>query len=172
MSLIKIARGRCNSERNPQFWAQPPPLTAGRFFASIFGVQKFFWRWVVLTVSVFVAANIRFLGIGYDNWPALLAAALLLGIANTVVKPVLMLIGLPLILLTFGLFVLVINALLFYAVGTLVRGFHVASFWSALGGSVVVSLVSLLAGVSRSTFQSRRPPRRPPPPGVGPVIDI
>jgi putative membrane protein len=137
-------------------------------------VKDFFWRWVVLTISVFVAANIRFLGISYDNWTALLVVALLLGIANTVVKPVLMLISLPLIVLSFGIFVLVLNALLFYAVGSLVRGFHVAGFWSAVGGAIVVSLVSLFLGMGRGAIRTRRGyygPRTPPP-GRGPIIDV
>ena len=137
-------------------------------------MRNAFWRWVILVISVFVASNIRFLGISYDSWTALLVATLVLSVANTFVKPVLMVISLPLILLSLGLFVLFINAGLFYLVGNQVTGFHVASFWSALGGSLIVSLVSLLLGTERNTWTTvfYRPPRRDPPPGRGPIIDV
>ena len=132
------------------------------------------WRWFSLALSVFVAAHLR-LGIGYDTWTALLVAALALSLVNAFVKPVLMLLSLPLILLSFGIFVLIINALLFYAVGAMVNGFHVNNFWSALCGSIVVSLVSLMLGANRKMLRmsSRQtyPPRNPPP-GKGPIIDV
>ena len=131
-------------------------------------------RWVVLTVAVFVAANIRFLGIHYDSLSALLVAALVLGIVNTFVKPVIMVITLPFILLSFGLLILLINASLFYFVGFLVAGFHVNSLGSALGGSVVVSIVSFLLGSDRTLVIERHVERRfrDPPPGRGPIIDL
>ena len=131
------------------------------------------WRWFSLALSVFVAAHLR-MGISCDTWTALLVAALVLSLVNAFVKPVLMLISLPLILLSFGIFILIINALLFYAVGSLVEGFHVHSFWSALGGSIVVSLVSLMLGANRKMLRMSRqtyPPRNPPP-GKGPIIDV
>ena len=89
-------------------------------------------------------------------------------------KPVLLLFALPFILLTLGLGVLVINALLFYWVGKLVEGFHVAGFGPALWGALIVSLTNMAGS---AFFRSPpRPPRapRPPPPaaGGGDVIDI
>ena len=133
-------------------------------------------RWVVLAVAVYVATKIRFLGIVCNDWAALLTVSLLLGIANAVVKPILMLITLPAILISFGVFVVFINAGLFYLVGSLVSGFQVPSFWSALGGSVVISLVSfvLSAGPRRRTTVQywHSGPRRSPPPGNGPIIDV
>jgi putative membrane protein len=138
-------------------------------------MRDFIWRWLILTISVFAAAQLRFLGISYDSWEALLGAALLLGVANAVVKPALMLISLPLIFLSLGVFMLFINAGLFYAVGKLVAGFHVPTFGSAFGGSIVVSLVGLLLGAHRprrvTVEYLQRPPRRPPP-GKGPIIDV
>jgi putative membrane protein len=131
------------------------------------------WRWFTLALSVFVASHLR-IGISYDTWTALLVVALSLSIVNAFVKPVLMLISLPLILLSFGIFVLIINALLFYAVGAMVNGFHVNNFWSALCGSIVVSLVSLMLGANRKILRMSRQtyPPRPPPPGKGPIIDV
>lgn len=105
-------------------------------------------RWLILTLAVWVAAHLV-PGIVYDQWQSLLIAALVLGILNAFVKPLLMLISLPLIFVTFGLFLLLINALLLKATAWLVPGLHVASFWSALGGSLVVSIVSLFFGYRR-----------------------
>ena len=136
-------------------------------------MSSLIWRWFTLALSVFVAAHLR-LGISYDTWTALVVAALVLSLVNAFVKPVLMLISLPLILLSFGIFMLIINALMFYAVGALVTGFHVNGFWSALGGSIVVSLVSLLLGANRRMLRKSRQtyPPRDPPPGKGPIIDV
>lgn len=113
-------------------------------------------RWAVLCLAVFVAANVSFLGISYDSWTALAVAALMLGVVNSFVKPVLMLLTFPFILVSFGIFILFINAWLFYLVGFLVKGFHVDSFGSALGGSIVVSLVNLLLSTGHTTVKIER----------------
>ncbi|MBI2438089.1 MAG: phage holin family protein [Lentisphaerae bacterium] len=105
-------------------------------------------RLLILTLAVWVAAHLV-PGITYDHWSNLLIAALVLGILNTFVKPILMLISLPLIIFSFGLFLVLINALLLEATAWLVPGLHIASLWSALGGSLVVSIVSLFFGYSR-----------------------
>lgn len=133
---------------------------------------QIFWRWMVLCVAVFVAAHLSFLGITYAHWTDVLVAALVLSLVNAFVRPLLLLISLPLVVLSLGFFVLVINALLLYFVGSVVSGFHVPSFWSALGGSIIISLVSMLLGTNFKTKEIRREPPRNPPPGKGPVIDI
>lgn len=133
---------------------------------------QIFWRWLVLCVSVFVAAHLSFLGITYQQWTDVLVAALVLSLVNTFVRPILLLISLPLVVLSFGLFVLVINALMLYFVGSIVHGFHVPSFLSALGGSIIISLVSMLLGTNVKTKPPRQDPPRTPPPGNGPIIDI
>jgi putative membrane protein len=84
-------------------------------------------------------------GITIDGTLALLLAALLLGVVNAVVRPVFVLLTLPLTLLTLGLFLLVINGLMLELVAFLVPGFHLAGFGSALLGSIVVSVVSWAA---------------------------
>lgn len=76
-------------------------------------------------------------------WPALVAA-LVLALVNTLIRPVLLLLTLPINILTLGLFTLVINAVLFWAVATFVEGFAVAGFWSAFLGALVYSVVSTL----------------------------
>src|SRR4030095_3645554 len=77
---------------------------------------------------------------------ALVVSALLLGFANALVKPLLIVLTLPLTLLTFGLFLLVINALMILLVAALVRGFKVSGFWTALFASIFISLLSVLLG--------------------------
>jgi putative membrane protein len=133
------------------------------------------WRWIVLCIAVFVAAHLSFLGISYDRWQDVVVAALVLSMVNTFVRPILMIFTLPLIFFSLGLFVLVINALLLYFVGWAVQGFHVPGFLSAMGGSIIISLVSMLLGANLKRKQPQQgppPPRSNPPPGQGPIIDI
>ena len=81
-------------------------------------------------------------GIRYDSVGSLLGAALLLGILNAFVRPVLLILSAPLILLTLGLFILVVNGLMLRWVPTFVPGFHVDGFGSAFWGAIVVGMVS------------------------------
>ena len=81
-------------------------------------------------------------GIRYDSVASLLGAALLLGILNAFLRPILLLLAAPLIILTLGLFIFVVNALLLYLVNDLVHGFRVNGFWSAFWGAILISLVS------------------------------
>ena len=77
-----------------------------------------------------------------DSFVTALVAALLLGFANALIRPVLVLLTLPVTLVTLGLFVFVINALLFWLVASFVKGFAVAGFWSAFFGAIVYALIS------------------------------
>lgn len=126
-------------------------------------------RWLVLAVGVALAANFV-PGISCDSGAALFTVVVLLSLFNAILKPLLVLFTLPFILLTLGLGVVVINALLFLFVGRLVDGFHVAGFWPAVGGSLVVSVTNLvLSGLTRGP---PKPPRSPLPPKRDDVIDI
>jgi putative membrane protein len=88
------------------------------------------------------AAFIR--GIRYDSTAALVGAALLLGILNAFVRPVLLILGAPLILLTLGIFILIINGLMLYWVPSIVSGFHVDSYGSAFWGAILIGTISWL----------------------------
>lgn len=77
-----------------------------------------------------------------SDFATALVAALFLGLVNTLIRPVLVLLTLPVTLLTMGLFILVINAILFYAVAHVVEGFHVASFGSAFVAAILYSIIS------------------------------
>jgi putative membrane protein len=107
------------------------------------GIRRFVFRWAVTTIAVMVASSV-IRGIRYDTVAALIGASLLLGILNAFVRPFLLIISVPLILLTLGLFILVLNGLLLLVVPHVVAGFHVDSFWSAFWGAIVISLVSWL----------------------------
>jgi putative membrane protein len=138
------------------------------------GTTKLLVRWLVLALGVILAATLV-PGIGCDGAGALIVVTLLLSLFNAVLKPLLVLFTFPFIVVTMGLGVLVINAFLFLLVGHLVHGFHVDGFWSALGGSLVVSATNVAAGLFRG--RAPRPPRSGagrdrPPDGPGDVIDI
>src|SRR5436305_14598146 len=106
-------------------------------------MQHFVFRWFVTTFAVFVAAPI--VGISYgDRIGCLLAASLLLGIANAFIRPILLLLSLPLILVTLGVFILIIDALMLKFVCAIVPCVEVAGFWSAFFGAIVISVVSWL----------------------------
>jgi putative membrane protein len=139
-------------------------------------LKDFLWRWFVNTIAVMVAAKVV-PGIECGNVTALLAASLLLGIFNALLRPLLWLLSLPLVILTLGLFALVINALLLYLVSHLVKSFAVADFRAAFWGSLVISLVSvalnLMTGASGRRIEIRRSQaRRDRRDGGGPVIDV
>src|SRR5881397_1819497 len=96
-------------------------------------MQHFVFRWFITTFAVFVAAPI--VGINYgDRIGCLLAASLLLGIINAFIRPILLLLSLPLILVTLGLFILIINALMLKFVGEILPCFEVPGFWRAFFG--------------------------------------
>jgi len=91
-------------------------------------------------------------GIRYDTVAALIGASLLLGIFNAFIRPFLLILSAPLILLTLGFFILVLNGLMLLVVPSVVIGFHVDGFWSAFWGAIVISIVSwLLSAFFRGT---------------------
>ena len=148
------------------------------------GLVKFLQRWLVTTIGVLLA-DVWVDGIRPQSFGALLEASLLLGLLNAFVRPLLMLISLPLLIVTLGLFVLVINAVLLSLVGGMLQpGFVVDGFRSAFWGGVVISLVSLvvngfLGRGSKVQFQGsirgstgRRRPKKRDDDGGGPLIDV
>lgn len=141
-----------------------------------FTLRRFAQTWAINSLAVALAA-LLLRGIDYDRAADLLLAALLLGVLNAFVRPLLLTLALPLLVLTLGFFLLVVNALLLLLVGALVPGFHVQGFGWALAGAVIIGFVSLglhvLTGLNRARLQFRRPP----PPARrdddnGPVIDV
>jgi putative membrane protein len=97
--------------------------------------------WAINAVAL-MALPYLFSSIQVRSFGTALIVALFLGLLNTLVKPVLVILTLPVTILTLGLFILVINALLFWFVGSFVKGFDVPGFWPAFWGALVYSLVS------------------------------
>ncbi len=124
-------------------------------------------RWIVLALGVALSARLV-PGITYDSGATLLVVVVLLSVFNAILKPLLVFFALPFVMLTLGLGVWLINALLFLAVGELVKGFYVRDFWSALWGALIVSITNVVV----SGLLGTRPGRRPPPSKSDDVIDI
>jgi len=105
----------------------------------------FLLHWGITALSLWVASHV-FRGIRFTDTASLIVSALLLGFANAIVKPLLIVLTLPLTFLTFGLFLLVINALMILLVSKLVSGFTVSSFWTAFFASIFVAVLSFVIG--------------------------
>ena len=113
--------------------------------------MTFIARWLINMVAILLIAYLLPRLVWVDSLGAALIAALLLGMVNAVLRPVLIILTLPLTLLTLGLFLLFINGLMLWLVAALVSGFHVNGFWGALFGSTLISLVSwVISRVVRS----------------------
>jgi len=106
-------------------------------------MKGLFIRWLILTLSILAAAYLL-QGIEVSSFFSALFAAAVLGVLNAFFRPVLLLLTLPLNLLTLGLFTFVVNALMLLMTSGVIGGFHVQGFWSAVFGSLVISLVSWL----------------------------
>lgn len=129
-------------------------------------------RWMILALGVVLSATLV-PGIGYSSGSTLAVVVLLLSLFNAVLKPLLVLFTLPFIMLSLGIGVWLINALLFYFVGKLVDGFQVAGFGSAMLGALIVSVTNLV--LSRMLKTAAKPARGPGPGGAArkdDVIDI
>jgi putative membrane protein len=118
-------------------------------------------RWGILAIGVWLATKLVD-GIQCDDGTTLILVVLVLSFFNAILKPVLVLFTLPFILLTLGLGMIVINALLFLLVGRLIEGFYVEGFWSAVFGALIVSITNLVfSGFTRRTAQPSPAPGRP-----------
>jgi putative membrane protein len=108
-------------------------------------LTPFLLHWAITATALWVASHL-FKGLHFGSTSALLVSALLLGLANAVVKPLLVFLTLPLTLLSFGLFLLVINALVLLLVAKLVDGFRLNGFWTAFWASIFIALLSWVLG--------------------------
>ena len=107
------------------------------------GLQAVAVRILITGIAVFLAlATVP--GLEADSFGAGLAAVLVLTILNLILRPILLLLTLPLIVLSLGLFLVILNALLLEFTAYLVKGFTVSGFWSAVGGALVISIVTAI----------------------------
>ena len=113
--------------------------------------------WLIHTVALLAVAYLL-PGVAIASFASALVAALVLGLINAVIRPVLVLLTLPATILTLGLFIFVINGLLFWLVGSFVQGFVVAGFWWGVLGAIVYSIVSWLLASLLLTPGARRSP--------------
>ncbi len=103
-------------------------------------IMRLLWHWAILVIGLYLVTLIT--PISYDSPKDLAWAALVLILVNTFIKPLLILFTLPLVILSLGLFLLIINALIIYTLPHFVHGFHVPGFFSAFFGSVLLSLIT------------------------------
>ncbi len=107
-------------------------------------------RLILTTLAILLVTKV-YSGIEVDSITTAVIAAVVLGLINTIVRPVIVFLTLPLTMLTLGLFLLIINALMLYLAAWLVNGFNVGGFWDALIASFIISVVvALLNGLVRS----------------------
>lgn len=166
-------------------------------------LKEFLQRWAITTVAVLAAAHMVE-AIHYDHWQGLIVATLLLGLLNAFLRPLILIatvgllgafnfalglrfaiVTLPLQIVSFGFFLLALNAVLLRFVAEVVPSFHADNFWTAFKGGLIISIISLLlnsltgSGNARIQVQRGKPPAPPsnsnrpgPGGGDGPVIDI
>ena len=128
------------------------------------GVRAAAIRVLITSIAVFLAVMIV-PGLDVDSLPAGLAAILVLTFLNVLVRPILFVLTLPLIVLSLGLFLIVVNAFLLKLTAYLVNGFSVMGFWPAVGGAVVISLVTTILNAwtpDHRKTERHALPRRPP----------
>lgn len=121
-------------------------------------LATFLIQWAITSLSLWVCSHV-FKGIKFENTQSLIIAALLLGFANAIVRPVLFVVTFPLTLITLGLFYLIINALMIKLVAWMVKGFKLSGFWTAFFASIFISLLSFVFG---AFVGDNTPPMQPP----------
>ena len=104
-------------------------------------LSDFLIHWGIMSLALWVASLV-FKGVKFSNRPALFFSALLLGFVNAIIRPILLVLTLPLTLLTLGFFILVINALMVMLVAKLVEGFRLSGFWTAFFVSIFIAVFS------------------------------
>ncbi len=105
--------------------------------------MKLLIQWFLLAAALMLVSHL-YNGVTVQSLFSALIAALVIGLLNTVLRPVLVILTFPATMLSFGLFLFVINALMFWAASGLLAGFHVRDFWAALIGSLLYTLLGLL----------------------------
>jgi putative membrane protein len=109
--------------------------------ASKGGIMRLLVSWLINAAALFALPYLM-QSIRVDSFAVALIAALVLGLLNALIRPLLILLTLPVTVLTLGLLIFVINGLLFWLAADFVEGFHVAGFWPAVGGAILYSIIS------------------------------
>ena len=117
-------------------------------------------RWLVITVAILLASTVVS-GIRVESLTTAIVAAAILGIINVFLRPVLLILTLPLTILTLGVFAFVLNALMLLLVAYFVPGFEVDGFFSAFLGALIISIVNWIANRFIKTSNGNDKPQRP-----------
>ena len=108
-------------------------------------VYRFLTRWLVCSLGLWIAANFLSTSISYDSrFRVIIIAGLVLAVINVVIKPILVIFSLPAILLTLGLFMIIINGLTVFIASKLYHPLHITNFWAAVFAGMVIGLVNYL----------------------------
>lgn len=116
---------------------------------------KLIVRWLLLAAALLLVAHL-YGGVQVASFSSAMIAALVIGLFNALLRPILVVLTLPVTILTLGLFLFVINALMFYFASGVLDGFHVAGFWAALVGSVLYSLCGIVIDAALESLFKRR----------------
>lgn len=106
----------------------------------------FLLRWLINTAALLIASYLV-PGVSFSSFWSALIAALIFGLVNAVIRPIMILLTLPVNMLTLGLFTLIINALMFWLTASIVKGFTVTGFWPAFFGALVYWVVIMLVNL-------------------------
>lgn len=117
--------------------------------------MKLVVRWLLLAAALLLVAYLFPSGVTVTNFGSAMIAAFVIGLLNTLLRPILVLLTLPVTFITLGLFLFVINALMFWAAAQVLDGFAVASFGAALIGSVIYSLCGMVIDVAMERIFAR-----------------
>ena len=117
--------------------------------------MKLIFKWLLSAAALLLVATI-YSGVQLHGYQAALIAALVIGLLNTLVRPILVILTLPVTVVTVGLFLFVINALMFWSAAYLLDGFNVTGFWAALIGSLIYSVLSMIINSALESLFSKR----------------
>lgn len=120
-----------------------PPFWRGGRGGAILPAMKLILKWLLSAAALLAVAHL-YSGVVVTSFTSALIAAFVIGLFNTLLRPVLVVLTLPVTVVTLGLFLFIINALMFWAASGVLAGFHVAGFWAALVGSLIYSLLGVV----------------------------
>jgi putative membrane protein len=118
--------------------------------------MKIIVRWLLLAAALLLVAYLYPSGVAIKSFGSAMIAAFVLGLFNTLLRPILVLLTLPVTLVTLGLFLFIINALMFYFAASVLDGFYVKGFGAALIGSILYSLCGMVIDVAMERVFTRR----------------
>ena len=124
-----------------------PATAVGRRCGVCSAPMKLIIRWLLLAAALLLVAHL-YPGVSVTSFGSAMIAALVLGLLNTLVRPLLVLLTLPVTVVTLGLFLFVINALMFWSAAKVLSGFNVTGFGAALIGSVIYSLCGMVIDIA------------------------